>query len=83
MLTCNIFDHKNVKTKIKPGSHNSEIKRPPISRHVRGLVKTLSILGIKLSSFHWKEMGYRGWEPGGGVEQGEGGAAHMQIHPQQ
>ena len=83
MLTFNTFDHKTVKTKIKPGSHNSEIKRPPISLHVRRLVKTRSILGIKLSSFHWKEMGYRGWEPGGGVEQGEGGAAHMQIQPQQ
>ena len=74
MLTFNTFDHKTVKTKIKQGSHNSEIKRPPISPHVRRLVKTLSILGIKLSSFHWEEMGYCGMAPGGRVEQGEGGA---------
>ena len=86
MLTFNTFDHKTVKTKIKPGSPNSEIKRPPKSPHVRRLVKTISILGIKLSSFHWEEMGYRGWEPGGRVEQGEEGAhanttSSVMFHP--
>lgn len=86
MLTFNTFDHKTVKTKIKPGSQNSEIKRPPKSPHVRRLVKTLSILGIKLSSFHWEEMGYCGWEPGGRVEQGEEGAhanttSSVMFHP--
>lgn len=86
MLTFNTFDHKTVKTKIKPGSQNSEIKRPPKSPHVRRLVKTLSILGTKLSSFHWEEMGYRGWEPGGRVEQGEEGAhanttSSVMFHP--